>query len=257
MARVVGGGMAAVTGMQPDKIKQVLKDASFESIDIANYNSPKQTVISGQKEDIDAIEQGIDPKTYGIPNIRDGSQEVLDVRFISFGNVAVELLHIRDARLKPNAPNWNVEHPSCRMIEKTCVAYANVPHLSFHVKDDIDFNQFAKDLEEECQKREINFLGNRIIRVKSEEERRRVALKYTVNRFWNDPEYFVEGYSDADFGDFLGWSLFYAKGPNGEQLEFNQVTRRVRELFMKAQAEYNEAYWTDFKWPSGPTNTKL
>jgi trans-AT polyketide synthase/acyltransferase/oxidoreductase domain-containing protein len=47
--------MAAVIGMQPDKIKQVLKEASFETIDIANYNSPKQTVISGRKEDIDAV----------------------------------------------------------------------------------------------------------------------------------------------------------------------------------------------------------
>ena len=55
MVKVTGGGMAAVIGMQPDKIKQVLKDASFESIDIANLNSPKQTVISGQKEDIDAV----------------------------------------------------------------------------------------------------------------------------------------------------------------------------------------------------------
>ncbi len=55
MVKATGGGMAAVIGMQPDKIKQVLKDASFESIDIANLNSPKQTVISGRKEDIDAV----------------------------------------------------------------------------------------------------------------------------------------------------------------------------------------------------------
>ena len=55
MVKVTGGGMAAVIGMQPDKIKQVLKDDSFESIDIANLNSPKQTVISGRKEDIDAV----------------------------------------------------------------------------------------------------------------------------------------------------------------------------------------------------------
>jgi len=55
MVKVTGGGMAAVIGMQPDKIKRVLKDAAFETIDIANYNSPKQTVISGRKEDIDAV----------------------------------------------------------------------------------------------------------------------------------------------------------------------------------------------------------
>lgn len=55
MVKATGGGMAAVIGMQPGKIEQVLKDASFDTIDIANYNSPKQTVISGQKEDIDAV----------------------------------------------------------------------------------------------------------------------------------------------------------------------------------------------------------
>ncbi len=55
MVKATGGGMAAIIGMPPDKIKQVLKDASFETIDIANLNSPKQTVISGRKEDIDAV----------------------------------------------------------------------------------------------------------------------------------------------------------------------------------------------------------
>ena len=60
MVKVSGGGMAAVIGMQPDTIKQVLKDSSFETIDIANYNSPKQTVISGRKEDIDAVKTVIE-----------------------------------------------------------------------------------------------------------------------------------------------------------------------------------------------------
>ncbi len=55
MAKATGGGMAAIIGMQPLKIKQVLADAGFDTIDIANYNSPKQTVVSGPKEDIDAV----------------------------------------------------------------------------------------------------------------------------------------------------------------------------------------------------------
>jgi len=110
------------------------------------------------------------------------------------------------------------------------VGHGNACHISFHVKDDIDLNAFAKTLEEECQRRGIkNVVCNRVINVHSEEERRNAALKYYANKFWNDPEYFVEGYSDGEFGDFHGWSLFYCKGPNGEQLEFNQVTRRARE----------------------------
>ena len=196
-----------------------------------------------QKEELDAIKQGVDSRTLGVPSIRDGSKEVLDVRFISFGNTVVELLHFRDAKLTPNAPNTYEKVSSC-------VGYANVFHLSFHVKDDVDLNQFSKKLEKECRLRGINLICNRIIHVNSEEERRKVALKYYANKFWNDPDYFIEDYSDSDFGEFTGWSLFYAKGPNGEQLEFNQVTRRIKSLFIQAQEEYNKANGTNFKWAS-------
>ena len=199
-----------------------------------------------QKEQIDAIEGGVDLRSLGVPDIRDGSKEALDVRFISFGNTVVELLHFRDAKLTPRAPN-------CIGRTTSCVGYGIAMHLSFHVKDDVDLNQFAKGLEEECRKRGINLICNRIIHVRSEEERRNVALKYNANKFWNDPDYFVEGYSDGDFGEFSGWSLFYAKGPNGEQLEFNQVTRHIRELFIKAQQDYNKATGTTYSWPSAPS----
>lgn len=203
-----------------------------------------------QKEELDAIELGHNPSTAKVPDVRDGSKESLDIRFISFGNVAVELIHFRDAKLTPKAPNWSSQYPTCDPIEKTCIGYSPIMHLSFHVKDDVDLNQFSRDLEEECQRREINLTCNRIIRVNSEEERRNIALKYMANKFWNDPNYFVEGYSDSNFGDFTGWSLFYAKGPNGEQLEFNQVTRGIRKLFMESQQAYNKAFGTSFNWPS-------
>ncbi|HEY9797892.1 MAG TPA: VOC family protein [Leptolyngbyaceae cyanobacterium] len=199
-----------------------------------------------QLEEIEAHEKGVEPRSLGVPDIIDGTVEVLDVRFISFGNTVVELIHFRDAKLTPNAPNCISKLPSC-------VGYANGTHLSFHVRDDVDLNQFATTLEEECRKREINLVCNRIIRVNSEEERTKVAAKYNANKFWNDPDYFVEGYSDSDFGDFHGWSLFYAKGPNGEQLEFNQVTRTARDNFMRAQQEYNQAHGTKYFWPSVTT----
>jgi catechol 2,3-dioxygenase-like lactoylglutathione lyase family enzyme len=207
-----------------------------------------------QKEEIDGISLGRDLNNIEIPKIRDGTKEVLDIRFISFGNVAIELIHFRDSKLTPDAPNWISPYPTCNPIEKTCVGYTPIMHLSFHVKDDVDLNQFAKSLEEECRRRGIDLICNRIIHVNSEEERRKVALKYNANKFWNDPEYFVEGYSDSDFGDFHGWSLFYAKGPNGEQLEFNQVTRKVKQLFIKGQEEYNKAFGTQFIWSSALVN---
>jgi catechol 2,3-dioxygenase-like lactoylglutathione lyase family enzyme len=194
-----------------------------------------------QKEELDALERDVSPRSMGVPELRTGQHEALDVVFISFGNTAVELIHFRDATLDPTAPNVFPKLPSG-------VGHGNAGHISFHVKDDVDLNAFAKQLEEECQRRGIkNVVCNRIIQVRSEAERRAAALKYCANKFWNDADYFVEGYSDAEFGDFLGWSLFYCKGPNGEQLEFNQVTRKAREHFDRARREYNEANGTTYE----------
>lgn len=197
-----------------------------------------------QKEGIEATQLGIEPRILGIPSLRDNSQEALDVRFISFGNTCVELIHFRDAALGVEAPSFTGRIPSG-------IGRTNSPHISFHVKDDVDLNLFAQTLEEECQRRGMtSVVCNRIVDVRSEAERREADIKYNANKFWNDPKYFVEGYSDSDFGDFYGWSLFYCKGPNGEQIEFNQVTRRAKDLFYHAQKNYNIANKTNFSWAS-------
>jgi len=196
-----------------------------------------------QKEEIDAIQQNTSSRSLGIPDIKDGKTEALDVCFISFGNTNIELLHFRDARLDYRAPNTFPKLP-------TSVGYGNAGHISFHVKDDVDLNVFARDLEDECRNRGIkNVVCNRVVHVRSHEERLKLPLKYAANKFWNEPEYFIEGYSDADFGVFQGWSLFYCKGPNGEQLEFNQVTRHIKTSFDQAREQYNEANDTDFAAP--------
>ena len=52
MSGVSGGGMAAVIGMTPETIQNVLTEAGFSEIDLANQNSPKQTVIAGPKADV-------------------------------------------------------------------------------------------------------------------------------------------------------------------------------------------------------------
>jgi trans-AT polyketide synthase/acyltransferase/oxidoreductase domain-containing protein len=56
MAQVSGGGMAAVIGVDPDRIRQVL-DASEAGrrLDVANFNSFDQTVIAGAKDDLALI----------------------------------------------------------------------------------------------------------------------------------------------------------------------------------------------------------
>ncbi len=185
-----------------------------------------------QKEELDAIAQGLHPRTLGIPDIRDGSKEAMDICFISFGNLVVELIHFRGANAGTTDPNIMGTVP-------TIVTYTNSMHLSFHVKDDVDLSLFAQWLEEECEKRGFNNVQpNRVIEVNSPAERKQVALKYYSNKFWNEPESFIPGYSDLDFGKFEGWSLFYCKGPSGEQLEFNQVRSKAKELFAEAKERY-------------------
>lgn len=52
MATSRGGTMAAVIGLAADSISATLAAAHLQGIDIANHNSPTQTVISGPSEEI-------------------------------------------------------------------------------------------------------------------------------------------------------------------------------------------------------------
>jgi malonyl CoA-acyl carrier protein transacylase len=52
MAQSKNGGMGAVIGLGASKIAQVIKENGLSSIDVANFNSPSQTVISGPVDDI-------------------------------------------------------------------------------------------------------------------------------------------------------------------------------------------------------------
>ncbi|MCP4163830.1 MAG: ACP S-malonyltransferase [Deltaproteobacteria bacterium] len=53
MDQAKGGGMAAVIGITPELVNEIISSNSLDSISIANLNSPLQTVIGGLKEDID------------------------------------------------------------------------------------------------------------------------------------------------------------------------------------------------------------
>jgi trans-AT polyketide synthase, acyltransferase and oxidoreductase domains len=60
MGRESGGAMAAVIGLTANQIRQVLTDASFLGIDIANLNSPGQIVISGPESEIIAAQSWLE-----------------------------------------------------------------------------------------------------------------------------------------------------------------------------------------------------
>lgn len=52
MSEVVGGGMAAVIGLDEAGIRKALTEQGLEAIDLANFNSPGQIVISGPAAEI-------------------------------------------------------------------------------------------------------------------------------------------------------------------------------------------------------------
>jgi malonyl CoA-acyl carrier protein transacylase len=57
MGRVHGGGMAAVIGLEPAKIEEVLAGTEpGQRVDVANFNSFDQTVIAGPTEDLAAVQ---------------------------------------------------------------------------------------------------------------------------------------------------------------------------------------------------------
>jgi malonyl CoA-acyl carrier protein transacylase len=52
MSRARNGGMAAVIGLDGPKVSKVIRESALASIDVANFNSPSQTVVSGPTEDV-------------------------------------------------------------------------------------------------------------------------------------------------------------------------------------------------------------
>lgn len=52
MSQASGGAMAAVIGLAPERIGDLIRDNALNSLDVANYNSAAQTVVSGLAADI-------------------------------------------------------------------------------------------------------------------------------------------------------------------------------------------------------------
>jgi trans-AT polyketide synthase/acyltransferase/oxidoreductase domain-containing protein len=60
MGQIGGGGMMAVIGLPPSRIELVLGETEAgRRVDVANYNSPEQTVLAGVREDLVATEPAL------------------------------------------------------------------------------------------------------------------------------------------------------------------------------------------------------
>lgn len=52
MGEATGGGMAAVVGVRPEEVQKVLREAHLPNVELANFNTPTQVVLSATKDEI-------------------------------------------------------------------------------------------------------------------------------------------------------------------------------------------------------------
>lgn len=57
MSKVSGGGMAAIVNASKDEIEKILADNGLDQIDLANFNTGSQIVISGMQDQIEQAQQ--------------------------------------------------------------------------------------------------------------------------------------------------------------------------------------------------------
>lgn len=187
---------------------EVLRDGDFQGERIHN------TLLTDQE--IEARQRRVNPRTMGIPDLRGGAQR-LDVRFIQFDNVVIELLQYRDADQPMGGPNAFAEP-----LDHMSPAFPRMMHICFHIGDDVDFNRFIRDLEAESARHGMDQVrANRIVTVTSEAERRAAPIDANSNLI-------TQGKSN-------GWRLIYCIGPEGEQLEFVQALGPVKATFDNAR----------------------
>lgn len=183
---------------------EIMRDGDFQGERIHN------TLLTA--EEIEARERHVNPRGRGVPDLRGGAQR-LDVRFIQFDNVVLELLQYRDADQPMGGPNAFAEP-----LDPMSPAFPRMMHICFHIDDDVDFNLFIRDLEAESAQRGMSQVrANRVVTVTSEAERKAAPLDANSNPI-------TEGKSN-------GWRLIYCRGPEGEQLEFVQALGPVKQMF--------------------------
>lgn len=183
---------------------EVFRHGDFQGDGVQNTLMADQEILANQL--------GVNPRTIGVPDLRSGAQR-LDVRFIQFDNVVIELLQYRDAEQPMGTPKAFAEP-----VQHMSPAFPRMMHICFHVRDDVDFNKFITDLEAESKRRGMpQVRANRTIRVATEAERLAAPQSTNTNKVTEAP-------SD-------GWELIYCKGPEGEQLEFVKAIGPVKQRF--------------------------
>jgi catechol 2,3-dioxygenase-like lactoylglutathione lyase family enzyme len=189
---------------------EVFRHGDFKGEGVQN------TLLADQE--IEANARGVNPGTIGVPDLRSGAQR-LDVRFIQFDNMVLELLQYREAD-QPMGTSKSFAEP----VQHMSPAFPRMMHICFYVRDDVDFNKFITDLEAESARRGMTQVrANRTVRVTTETERKAAPQSANTNRVTEEPS--------------NGWELIYCKGPEGEQLEFVKALGPVKKRFSDALAK--------------------
>ena len=148
---------------------EVMRDGDFQGERIHNTLLTDQEILARERE--------VNPRTIGVPDLRGGAQR-LDVRFVQFDNVVIELLQYRDAE-QPMGSGDSFAEPRDHMSP----AYPRSMHICFYIRDDVDFNKFIHDLEAESARRGMTQVkANRVITVTTEQERLAAPIEANTNK---------------------------------------------------------------------------
>lgn len=193
---------------------EVFRHGDFQGDGVQN------TLLADQE--IEANARGVNPRTIGVPDLRSGAQR-LDVRFIQFDNMVLELLQYREAD-QPMGSAKSFAEP----VEHMSPAFPRMMHICFYVRDDVDFNKFIADLEAESARRGMTQVrANRTVRVMTEADRKAAPRDTNTNKVTAEPS--------------NGWELIYCKGPEGEQLEFVKAFGPVKKRFADALSKRQQS----------------
>lgn len=115
IAEAVNGGMAAVLGMEADKIQEVLKTVEG-TVEAVNFNEPKQTVIAGHK---DAIEKACEALKAA------GAKRAMALAVS--GPFHSSLMKPAGEKLKEEAEKYNFQTGTAKLIANTTAEIISTP----------------------------------------------------------------------------------------------------------------------------------
>lgn len=172
-------------------------------------------------------------------NISAHGPESMSARYVAFDSMVIELLDYfsEEAALQRSLAKEQIADqlahdgpfPTFSPTTRLAPSVAWNMHIAFHVRSDVDPNDFVEELERQSHAAGFdNVLCNRKVPVPVGADG-----KADVS---NTPKT-ADSYL-VDSGGFKGWSLSYCKGPDGEQLEFNRVKDAAYEDFTTAHQVY-------------------